>query len=153
MPIASAAPTTMNTQGFASYSVCGVQDGMRVVYRRARPLMHFVTMTQYAFFANLSSSGAFQRLVPGAVADRDLARGRIRPHAPVHLLGGLCAPRALRRSEPRPHLPERLCGARDRVAGLLDRAPRSLRPVPHFSVPAPPVAGERQARLRASTAA
>ena len=55
MPITKTVPTAMKAQGFASYSVCGVQERIGLVYSHGRPAMRFVTMTQYAFFGNISS--------------------------------------------------------------------------------------------------
>src|SRR5579862_4111443 len=68
MPRARTEPTMMQAQGFASYSVCGVQERMALVYRRARSPRRLVTMTQYAFFAVLSTCRPFRRVVPRALA-------------------------------------------------------------------------------------
>jgi hypothetical protein len=35
MPMSKIVPTPMKSQGFASYSVCGVQERMLLVYSRA----------------------------------------------------------------------------------------------------------------------
>src|ERR1700722_4423125 len=95
MPMPRTEPTTMQAQGFASYRVCGVQERIALVYRRARAPRHLVTMTQYAVFAVLPASRPLRRVVPGALAHGDRAGRRIWAHARAHLRPGFLAPRAL----------------------------------------------------------
>ena len=126
MPRASTAPTPISTQGLASYRVFGIQERIGLVYSRARPRRHFVTMTRYAFFANIRASGPLQRLVPGVPADRAGAGRRLRAHARAHFLRRLLAARPLRGSERRPHCSSSIyAGLAGRLRRLLDRAVRA----------------------------
>src|SRR5580693_6478550 len=105
-PLASAVPARINTQGFDSYRVFGVQRRMRLVYASARAGRHFVTMTQYAFFTYFGAFHAHERLAARASAHAHRARLRLRAHAGAHFFRGFRRPRTLRGGEPRAPLLE-----------------------------------------------
>ena len=110
--------------------------------------MHFVTMTQYAFFADISGVSAFPAGGPGSFGSPAIALAAGFGLMPVliYLLGSSLLGRyegaSLRRT-----FESIYAGVQSRVGGLLDRPIRALWPISHFSSFAAPVARQRQAGL------
>src|SRR5271155_98037 len=123
MPTAKSVPTPIKAQGLASYKLCGVHARISLVYSQRRVPQHFVTMMEYAFFANIHRLQAIPRVVSGALDDGHRTPVGFRPDAHTHLLRRLLPARALRGGQSAAHVCKHLRGPASWLGGLLDRAP------------------------------
>src|ERR1700678_3790774 len=129
IPTAKITPMPMKAQGFASYSICGVQCRTLRFYRACRSAAGFVYNATYDNTEPFWAHRDDQSVVHGAGAGRLGAADRRGRHARPDLLCRRGQSRALRGREPRPALSHAIPGPGAGVYRRLGGISRSLRAV------------------------